>query len=324
VLTPGTLGSRRHINLPGVKVSLPALTAKDMADIECGMEAGVDYIALSFVRESRDILQLISFIEKWKHRPLIVAKIEDQQAVKNLNDIVLVADAVMVARGDLGIEIPYEELPIVQRRIVKTCLRVGRPVIVATHMLESMIENPMPTRAEITDVANAVFEQADAIMLSGETTVGKYPLKCVEVFDRIAQRIERSGGANFQERAELTSARQKLVKSAVVMADELRADAIVVFTRRGRMARYTAWMRPRYSPIIAACEFQALADSHALSWGVTPLVVPFDHANPEHTINTALAEIVRRGLLKPGQTVVIISAISAGEQIVDAVQMRTV
>ncbi|MBM3878080.1 MAG: pyruvate kinase [Verrucomicrobia bacterium] len=324
VLTPGTLGSRRHINLPGVKVSLPALTAKDLADIECGMDAGVDFIALSFVRESRDILQLVSFLERWKHRPLIVAKIEDQQAVKNLEDIVLVADGVMVARGDLGIEIPYEELPIVQRRIVKTCLRAGRPVIVATHMLESMIASPMPTRAEITDVANAVFEQADAIMLSGETTIGKYPLECIGVFDRIAQRIERSGGANYHEKAELTSARQKLVRSAVVMADELRADAIVVFTRRGRMARYTAWMRPRYSPIFAVCEFQALADSHALSRGVTPVVAPFDHSDPEKTIADALALLVSRGLLKPGQTAVIISTIAAGEALVDAVQMRTV
>ena len=173
VLTEGTLGSRRHINLPGVRVSLPALTAKDLADVEVGLELGVDYIALSFVREAKDIQQLKAIIESAPHRPLIIAKIEDQQAVKNLNEIINEADAIMVARGDLGIEVPYEELPIIQRKIVKTCLRVGRPVIVATHMLESMIESPMPTRAEVTDVANAVFEQTDAIMLSGETTVGK-------------------------------------------------------------------------------------------------------------------------------------------------------
>src|SRR5437867_274890 len=242
VLTPGKLGSRRHINLPGVKVSLPALTAKDLADVEVGLEVGVDYFALSFVREAKDVQQLRAIVAKAKHRPLIVAKIEDQLAVRNFDEIVREADAIMVARGDLGIECPYEELPIIQRRIVKTCLRLGRPVIVATHMLESMIENPLPTRAEITDVANAVFEQADAIMLSGETTVGKYPLKCLEVFDKIARRIERSGGANYQANAELTSPRQKLVKSAVVMADELRADAILVFTLRGNMARHTGWM----------------------------------------------------------------------------------
>src|SRR6185369_3691113 len=138
VLTPGTLGSRRHINLPGVKVNLPALTAKDLADIGVGLEVGVDYIALSFVREAKDIQRLKAIVEDARPRPLIIAKIEDQQAVKNLNEIINAADAVMVARGDLGIEIPYEELPIVQRKIVKTCLRVGRPVIVATNMLESM------------------------------------------------------------------------------------------------------------------------------------------------------------------------------------------
>src|SRR5207248_6971061 len=138
-----------------------------------------------------------------------------------------------------------------------------------------MIQNPMPTRAEITDVANAVFEQADAIMLSGETTVGKYPVKCVEVFVRIADRIERSGGANFQEHAELTSPRQKLVKSAVVMANELKAEAIVVFTIRGSMARHTAWMRPRYSPIFAICDRQTVADSLALNYAVVPIVIPF-------------------------------------------------
>src|SRR5579885_678273 len=155
VLTEGTLGSRRHINLPGVKVSLPALTAKDLKDVRLGLELGVDFIALSFVREARDLMQLRELFDGAPSPPLVVAKIEDPEAV-------------MVARGDLGIEIPYEELPIVQRRIVKTCLRLGKPVIVATHMLESMIESPMPTRAEVTDVANAVYEEADAIMLSGE------------------------------------------------------------------------------------------------------------------------------------------------------------
>ncbi len=324
VLTPGRLGSRRHINLPGVKVSLPALTAKDLADIAVGLEVGVDFIALSFVREARDIRQLKAVIQHSKHRPLIVAKIEDQQAVKNLHEIVAETDAIMVARGDLGIEVPYEELPIIQRKIVKLCLRVGKPVIVATHMLESMIENPMPTRAEITDVANAVFEQADAIMLSGETTVGKYPLKCLEVFNKISRRIERSGSAGYHERAEFTSPRQKLVKSAVVMADELKAEAILVFTIRGWMARYTSWMRPRYSPIFAVCETWQLADSLAINWGVMPIVIPFDHTTPEKTIEDALKSLIEKKLLHPGNTVVIISSISAGPQLVDAVQMRVI
>ncbi len=324
VLTPGKLGSRRHINLPGVKVSLPALTAKDIADVALGLELGVDYLALSFVREAKDLRQLRALTEGSKHRPQIIAKIEDQQAVKNLEEIVSEADGIMVARGDLGIECPYEELPIIQRKAVKLCLRVGKPVIVATHMLESMIENPMPTRAEITDVANAVFEQADAIMLSGETTVGKYPVKCIEVFDRIARRIERSGNAGYHERAELTNPRQKLIKSAVVMADQLRAEAIIVFTRRGSMARWTSWLRPRYSPIYAVCENWPLADSLALNWGLTPVVFPFDYNDPQKNIDLALVRMKAEGILHRGHTVVIVSAMSSGTQIVDAVQMRVV
>jgi pyruvate kinase len=324
VLTEGKLGSRRHINLPGVKVSLPALTAKDIADVKLGLETGVDFIALSFVREARDLMQLRELFGAAKPAPLIVAKIEDQEAVKNLDEIIREADAIMVARGDLGIEVPYEELPIIQRRIVKTCQQFGRPVIVATHMLESMIESPNPTRAEVTDVANAVFEQADAIMLSGETTVGKYPVKCIEVFDRIAKRIERSGGANYSEHAQLSSPRQKLVKSAVIMANDLKAEAILVFTRRGNMARWTGWMRPRYSQIYALCENKEVAESLALTWGVTPFVIPFNHGSPEQTIELALKTLAEEGRLNQGNTVVIISSISAGEQVVDAVQMRVV
>jgi pyruvate kinase len=324
VLTEGKLGSRRHINLPGVKVSLPALTAKDIKDVILGLELNVDFIALSFVREARDLLQLRELFPEDKPHPLIVAKIEDQQAIINLESIVQEADAIMVARGDLGIEIPYEELPIVQRRIVKTCLRVGRPVIVATHMLESMIESPMPTRAEVTDVANAVFEEADAIMLSGETTVGKYPVKCIEVFDRIATRIERSGSAQFHDSAELTTAREKLVKSAVVLANELKAAAILAFTRHGHMARYAAWMRPRYSPVYALCDNEKSANELTLSWGVTSFVIEFDFIEPQNTIENAVKKLVGEGRLSPGETVVIIGAISVGTEIVDAVQMRTV
>jgi len=324
VLTEGKLGSRRHINLPGVKVSLPALTAKDIADVKLGLEISVDFIALSFVREAGDLAQLRKLFTAPMPHPVVIAKIEDQEALTNLDEIVRQSDAVMVARGDLGIELPYEELPIIQRRIVKTCLQVGRPVIVATHMLESMIESPMPTRAEVTDVANAVFEQADAIMLSGETTVGKYPLKCIEVFDRIAQRIERSGGANYSEQARLGSPRQKLVKSAVIMANDLKAEAILVFTRHGRMAQYTGWMRPRYSQIYALCENKDVAEELALTWGVAPFVIAFNRENPEQTIELALKTLVEQGRLHEGNTVVIISSISAGEQIVDAVQMRVV
>lgn len=324
VLTEGKLGSRRHINLPGVKVSLPALTAKDIADVKLGLEIAVDFIALSFVREARDLMQLKEMFDPKGHQPFVIAKIEDQSAVANLDSIVDEADGIMVARGDLGIEIPYEELPIVQRRIVKTCLKHGKPVIVATHMLESMIESPMPTRAEVTDVANAVYEQADAIMLSGETTVGKHPLRCIEVFDRIATRIERSGGANFFDQAIMSTPRQKLVKSAVVMANELKAEAILVFTRHGHMARHTGWLRPRTSPVYAMCAYDNIARSLTLSCGVTPFVVPFDMINPQNTVEGALKNLVEQGRLHKGATVVIISSLLIGDQIVDAVQMRVV
>jgi len=262
--------------------------------------------------------------EEGKPKPFVIAKIEDQQAILNLEAIVREADGIMVARGDLGIEIPYYELPIVQRRIVKTCLRFGKPVIVATHMLESMINAPMPTRAEVTDVSNAVYEEADAIMLSGETTVGKYPLKCIEVFDRIATRIERSGNAQFHDLAELTTMREKLVKSAVVMANELKAAAILSFTRHGHMARYASWMRPRYSPVYALCDNIKSANELALSWGVTSFVTEFDFIEPQNTIEGGIKLLLENGRLKHGDNVVIIGAISVGTEIVDAVQMRTV
>jgi pyruvate kinase len=288
------------------------------------LELAVDFIALSFVREAKDVRQLRAVVANAAHKPLIVAKLEDQQAIENLKEIIQEADGVMVARGDLGIEVPYEELPIIQRRAVKHCLRIGKPVIVATHMLESMIHNPIPTRAEVTDVANAVYEQADAIMLSGETTAGKYPLKCLEVFDRVAQRIERSGGANFQEHAELTQPREKLVKSAVVMADQLKADAILVFTLIGRSARYAAWMRPKYSPIIAVCDTPEIAASLTLNWAVRPVVIPFDHSNREKTITKSIEHLLARQVLRKGNTVVVISSIDVDGQTVQAVQMREV
>src|SRR6266478_5238983 len=275
VLTEGELGSRRHINLPGIKISMPSITEKDRQDIALGISLGVDIIALSFVRERKDIEELREILRAGDSDAKIVAKIEDQQAVVNLFDLIDAADGIMVARGDLGIECPYEELPIIQRRTVKACIRKGKPVIVATHMLESMIENPMPTRAEVTDVANAVFEQADAIMLSGETTVGKYPLECVEVLNRIARRIERSGGAGYAHGAELRDERQKVVRSAVVMADELKAKGILVFTRFGYMAHFTSSQRPTASPIFAFTNSERVRNQLNLHWGVMPHVIQF-------------------------------------------------
>ena len=325
VLTDGTIGSRRHINLPGVHVSLPALTEKDKEDIQLGLEVGVDYIALSFVRESQDIELLRAFLKQHPsaHQPQIVAKIEHQFAVNHFDAIARAADVIMVARGDLGIECNYEELPIIQRRIVKTCQQLGRPVIVATHMLESMIQSPTPTRAEITDVANAVFEQSDAIMLSGETTVGKHPLGCIEVMDTIARRIERSGGTNYQEKAELTSSRQKLVRSAVGLADDIKANAMLVFTKRGHMARFASWMRPRHSVVYAFTDRWPTADGLTLLRGVIPRVVAFNAQDPDRTVDAAVAQLMNDGLLRRGDTVVVITNMASGERIVDGVKIRT-
>ena len=318
----GKLGSRRHINLPGTKVNLPALTDKDKADIQVGLDLKVDYFALSFVREPADIDELKALIASDEHSPKVVAKIEDQHAVKRIKRIIRSADAIMVARGDLGVECPYEELPIIQRGIVKQCLKVGKPVIVATHMLESMINEPHPTRAEVTDVANAVFEQADAVMLSGETSVGKFPVMCVEVMDRIARRMEEEVGARFHKEASLENKREKLAKSAVTMADDLNADAMVVFTASGRMVRETAWMRPKHSKILALCADERVAGEMSLYRGVEPVII--EGFCPDFPVLDAISTLKERGFLIIGNTVVVSSSTKAVEQISNSVQVHRV
>ena len=318
----GNLGSRRHINLPGTKVNLPALTEKDKADVAVGLELGVDYFALSFVREAADVEKLKMLIQSEEHPPKVVAKIEDQHAVKQIKRIIHAADAIMVARGDLGVECPYEELPIIQRRIVRQCLKVGKPVVVATHMLESMINEPHPTRAEVTDVANAVFEQADAIMLSGETSVGQFPVMCVEVMDRIARRMEQERGARFHKEADLNDERENLAKSAVGMADDLNADAMVVFTVRGQMVRESSWMRPKHSQILALCASARVAGEMALFRGVKPVII--EGFCPDFPVLDALATLKDRGHLKIGDTVVVSSSTKAVEIISNSVQIHKV
>jgi len=323
VLTPGILGSRRHINLPGVKVNLPPLTAKDLADIEVGASVGVDYVALSFCREAKDILELKRVLGEHNSLARTVAKIEDQHAVSVIDEIIEASDCIMVARGDLGIECPMEELPIIQRRIVKRCIKIGRPVIVATHMLESMIENPVPTRAEITDVANAVYEEADAIMLSGETTIGKYPIECVKVFDRVARRIERSGGLGFAAEALTESVRRKTVKSAVALANSLPESKIVVFTRSGSLAGYFSQLRPLKAPIFAITPTGAVARSLTINWSTLPLVMSFG-INPEHNIADAEKLLLKRGLVKAGDQLIILTDVIAGSERFDSIQLRQV
>jgi pyruvate kinase len=323
VLTEGVLGSRRHINLPGVKVNLPPLTEKDLADIEVGVSVGVDYVALSFCREAADIEALRRVLGELGSQARVIAKIEDQHAVSVLDDIIQKCDAIMIARGDLGIECPMEELPIIQRRTVMQCIQKGRQVIVATHMLESMIENPIPTRAEITDVANAVFEQADAIMLSGETTVGKYPVECVQVFDRVARRMEQTGGAGFHEEAETESIRHKAVRSAVELANSLPDSKIVVFTRRGFMADHFSQLRPAHSPIYAFTPSEEVARRLTLNWATIPVVMRFD-LDPERTVAEAEKLLLTRGLVQLGTQLVILTDILTGSERYDSIQLRKV
>lgn len=323
VLTEGVMGSRRHINLPGVKVNLPPLTEKDLADVALGAEMGVDFVALSFCREGNDIDILRDVLKSHGCKAHIVAKIEDQLAVRNLDEIIRKTDAIMVARGDLGIECPMEDLPIIQRRIVKRCLKHGRPVIVATHMLESMIVNPVPTRAEVTDVANAVFEQADSIMLSGETTTGKYPVKCVEVLDRVARRIERSGGAGFAKDALLHDERQKTVHAAVTLANSLPGAKLLVFTRRGVMANYVSGQRPLHAPIFAIAPTEAVARRISLNWGTTAFALPF-HAPSDQAIPAAEQLLRQRHLVQPGDKLVIVSDAPGTDAHFDAIQLREV
>ena len=323
VLTQGVLGSRRHINLPGVKVNLPPMTEKDLKDIVVGVETEVDYFALSFCRERSDVDAMRAELKRLGSDAHIIAKIEDQHAVKHVKEIIDAADAVMVARGDLGIECPMEELPIIQRRIVKICLQVGKPVIVATHMLESMITNPLPTRAEITDVANAVYEQADAIMLSGETSVGKYPVQCVETFDRVARRIERSGGAGFAADAVIDGPRQKTVAAAVSLANNFPQAKMVVFTFQGTMALYVSHLRPLHAPIFAFSPDERVCRRLALLYGVHAQRMGFV-AEPDKNVFAAETALLLKGLAEPGDHLVVVTDILDGDRRHESVQLRIV
>lgn len=324
VLTPGSLSSRRHINLPGVHVNLPSFTEKDRGDTLVGIEEGIDFVALSFVREAGDILQLRAFLKEHRSHARIVAKIEDQSAIDHLDDIIRATDVLMVARGDLGIEVPLQELPVIQRRAVRTCLAIGRPVIIATHMLESMIGQPMPTRAEITDVANAVFEQADCVMLSGETTIGKYPLECIAVLDLIARRIEDEVANEYPEPTVFLDERMKLRRSAVVMANELPHSFILTFTRRGINAAGLAAHRPACAPILAITDSHETLRHLRMVRAIEPYyLAPF--GDPEKTILRAIEMLIAAGRLYRGAKLVVISDVLSGSnQRFESIQLRTI
>ncbi len=325
VLTAGVLASRKHINLPGVRVNLPALTKKDIRDINLGIEMEVDFFAMSFVREASDVVKLRGILEYHDGaNQRIIAKLEDQEGIRNCKEIIDVADGIMVARGDLGIECPYEDLPLIQRSVVKQCVERGRTVIVATHMLESMVETPSPTRAEITDVANAVFEEADAIMLSGETSIGSYPLRCVEVMDRIAQRTEEGEKAGFSAGAQVDARPAHIMKAAASMAGELGASALIVFTHTGTMARYASWFRPSLTPIHCFTNDRKVLPQLTLHWGLQPHLIEFCEEAPLNDVETAISHLKEQGHLKAGDCVVAISEIRAFSVRGDTVLVRDV
>jgi len=323
VLTPGPMGSRRHINLPGVDVKLPALTEKDYSDLELAFECEMDFIAMSFVRRAADIQLLRKLIQERHSKIHIVAKIEDQMAVRNLEEIIEACDGLMIARGDLGIEVPYEELPIIQRRAVNLCLIAVKPVIVATHLLESMITNPAPTRAEITDIANAVFEHADAIMLSGETTTGKYPMECVEIMDRIAGRIEQGKTvATYVNPLVPKTAHEKINAATVYLANENDSAGICVFTHSGKTARFIAGLRPQGAPLFAFTPHLDVCRSLSLNFGVRAHVIEF-HDDPNENLLRMQHQLLARGYVKPGESIVVVSDLFVGKETLHAIHIHT-
>ncbi len=323
VLTPGVLGSRRHINLPGVQIDLPALTEKDQNDLRAGVKAGIDFVALSFVREAEDVHTLRRFLDQCGSTARIVAKIEEQAGVRNMHEIIVAADAIMVARGDLGLEIDFHRLPLVQTQLVRACQAEGKPVIIATHLLESMITSPIPTRAEISDVSNAVREQADAVMLSGETTTGLYPIEAVGVLTSILQSIEPSVNAQLNSQIQLREPKAKMLRSSAVLAQELGNSGIVVFTRSGYLAYALGALRPRGVPIFAFTDIDTIFRQLLLPWGVEPFLIKFSD-DPEETIQNALGCLKEKQWCCPGTWLVVITNALANDTVIDTMQLRKV
>ncbi len=316
----GKIGSRRHVNLPGADVDLPSITVEDWKDIQFGIEHDMDFLALSFIRNRDDVESVRAFLKSHKSTMEIIAKIETKQAVLNIQEIINAADAVMVARGDLGAELPFETLPVLQDEIVARCRGVGKPVIVATQMLESMIVQPTPTRAEVTDIAHAATTEADATMLSGETAAGKHPLLALQAMDRVLRATEEHL-ARFPHGSEpIQSERQARAEAAHTLALSSSADAIIAFTRTGQTARDLSKFRPRI-PIFAFMDEESIARKLRLSYGVYPCLATLED-DPEKTVAAALAFCKKHDLLQKGDKVVIVSDTRAHEQLVNTVQLR--
>ena len=275
VVVGGVIGPHKGVNLPGVPLPIPSLTRKDLEDLEFALELGVDYVALSFVRSAADVRDLRRLLEERESTAHVIAKVEKAEAVDALDDILAETHAVMVARGDLGVEIGPESVPLIQKRIIERSLRLGVPVITATQMLESMIHQAEPTRAEASDVANAILDGTSAVMLSGETAVGEYPVEAVQVMDRIARAVEPHLDYRHQmpDAAENPGVGRAMSNAACDLAEALGARAIVVPTFTGKTASAVARLRPR-RPILGLSHQRQSLQHMALEWGVTPLEMP--------------------------------------------------
>ena len=272
VQNSGIVKNHKGVNVPGVKVNLPAITDKDRSDIEFGIEQGIDFIAASFVRKVSDVLAIREILEANNAEHIkIISKIENQEGVENLDEIIEVSDGIMVARGDLGVEIPTEEIPVVQKLMIKKCNEAGKPVITATQMLDSMIRNPRPTRAEVTDVANAIYDGTDAIMLSGETAAGKYPVEAVKTMATIAKRAEETMRNRRDKINKSKNVTDAISYATCTTAMDLEAKAILSSTASGHTARMVSKFRPD-CPIVATTSNESVRRQLALTWGVLPLM----------------------------------------------------
>ena len=272
VKNDGMLSSNKGVNLPNTKVSLPSLTEKDYGDLNFALDHDIDWLGLSFVRSPRDIIELKSIISTRNKHTLVIAKIEKPEAITNLEEIIRFSDGVMIARGDLGVEIPMQDVPLIQKKIIRMCMEMGKPTIVATQMMESMIDNPSPTRAEVNDVANAVLDNADAVMLSGETSVGKYPVEVIQAMVKIIESVEKyerkrnkMPDVHYQNERFITDS---ICFSAAKLAQKVKAKAIVMMTHSGYTSYRVSSMRPNAS-VFAFTSNKLLMTQLSLVWGVT-------------------------------------------------------
>jgi pyruvate kinase len=305
VVVGGSVTSHKGVNLPGVPIPIPSLTRKDLDDLEFALKLGCDFIALSFVRSAADVRDLKALLEQEGSTAHVIAKIEKAEAVDALDDVLAEADSVMVARGDLGVEIGPALVPLVQKRIILKALERGKPVITATQMLESMIHHPEPTRAEASDVANAILDGTSAVMLSGETAVGEFPVEAVQTMDRIARAVEPSLGYRHQipEATDDPTIGNAMSNAACDLAEALGAAALLVPTFTGRTASAVARLRPT-RPIVGLTHKRWSVQQMAIEWGVTPLWIP-ESKNVEDLWTSSIDAAKAAGLVESGDTVVI-------------------